>query len=361
MRKVKGIVGEGHEHRLPQITTAIMALICVMVLLSPSAFADDAGTGSDGVAAITVSIVCSEHGSVNEKTGEFTETVPSGGDLHLSFAADEGYLIGKVLINDEPLAAADLEGIAGEQTGQIDLEGLEEDLSLQIVFMTPGDYADQEISPGTTGDPATGGGDDPGAGSDTPGDSTGDTPVDDPGSNDPTVQDDPGSDDPAEVSDPSAGDTGDAGDGSGTDGSGSEDDEEGFDPNDDWGAEDDAADPDSDEYQGTYDDDELGAQESEDTETDDTGVVEADTETTEETGSDGVTRSTGTAASKTVFESDTDSDEDEYKGDYGTPKTGDDALSSAAALLLMGIGFLYLACILASFEDAGQDEGGDSE
>ena len=353
MRREKRGMTDTFEHKLPQIMTAFMAVVCAVILLAPSVFADDADGQEDDVlqaagteSSVTVSIICSKHGYVNDKTGEFSETVSSGSDLHLSLTAEEGYLIGKVLINDESLAAADLEGIEGEQSGQLDLEGLEENLSLQVVFMTPEDYADQEISPGTTDDPSAGGGSD---------DTGTDIPGDDPGITDPEGQNDPGSGDPAEVTDPSTDDTGDAGDGS-------ESDDEGFDPDDDWGAEDDAVGPDSDEYQGTYDDGELGTQESQDAETDSDAVTEeSDTESQDETTSDGVAKSTGTAASKTVSESDTDSDEDEYKGDYGTPKTGDDSLDSAAALLLMGIGFLYLACVLTCFEQTGQKEGGDSE
>ena len=131
MRREKRGMTYSLEHKLPQIMTAFMAVVCALILLAPSAFADDAD-GSDDIVvqaagtepSVTVSIVCSEHGSVNDKTGEFTETVSSGSDLHLSFTADTGYLIGKLLINDEPLAASDLVGIAGETSGHIDLEGL---------------------------------------------------------------------------------------------------------------------------------------------------------------------------------------------------------------------------------------------
>ena len=356
MRREKRGITDSFEHKLPQIMTAFMAVVCALILLAPSAFAVDADGQDDDVLqaagtepSVTVSIICGEHGSINNKTGEFSETVTSGGDLHLSFAAEEGYLIGKVLINDEPLASADLEGIAGEQSGQLDLEGLEESLSVQVVFMTPEEYANQETTPGSTDDPPAGDGSE---------DTGTDTPADDTGSTDPAGQD--GNDDGDTTVDPQPSDDND---GTTEDGdTGTDDGDEGFDPDDNWGTEDEELAPQDNEYQGTYDDDELGTQESQDTETDSDAVTkETDTEIQDETTSDGVIKTTGSAASKTVSDNDTDSDEDEYKGDYGTPKTGDDALSSAAVLLLMGIGFLYLACVLASFEQAGQEEGGDSE
>ena len=57
-----------------------------------------------------------------------------------------------------------------------------------------------------------------------------------------------------------------------------------------------------------------------------------------------------------------DSDSDgkgDYKGDYSTPKTGDERTTSAASLIIMGIGFLLLSCIFTLLRDDELGKGGD--
>ena len=124
---------------------AAVSLITMMLLIvtcMQPVFAADADGAS--AATVTVSIKAGEHGSVNEKTGEFTETVAQGENMKLMIGCDEGYVIGRVLLNDEPLSASDLKELLGATSGYLDLEDLEDDLSVEIIFMTTSEFEIQK-------------------------------------------------------------------------------------------------------------------------------------------------------------------------------------------------------------------------
>lgn len=121
------------------ISLVVMALL-VFTWIQP-AFATE---GDATASAVTITIKAGEHGSVNEKTGEFTETVPQGENLKLAISSEEGYAIGRVLLNDEPLAASDLKELLGLSVGDLDLEELDDDLSVEIVFMTTSEFEIQK-------------------------------------------------------------------------------------------------------------------------------------------------------------------------------------------------------------------------
>ena len=124
---------------------AAVSLITMMLLIftcMQPAFATDADEAS--ATAVTVIIKAGEHGSVNEKTGEFTETVAQGENLKLMIGCEEGYVIGRVLLNDEPLSASDLKELLGATSGDLDLENLEDDLSVEIIFMTTSEFEIQK-------------------------------------------------------------------------------------------------------------------------------------------------------------------------------------------------------------------------
>ena len=48
-------------------------------------------------------------------------------------------MIGNVLVNDEALSDEDMTGITGETAGVLDLEDLEDDLSIHVNFKVSGD------------------------------------------------------------------------------------------------------------------------------------------------------------------------------------------------------------------------------
>lgn len=338
--------------RKSKVLLMITALICLLLVNVPSSFADDAASSG---ATVTVSISCGDHGTVNANSGEFAEVITSGSDLHLVIAADEGYLIGSVLINDEPLAASDLVGIAGETSGQLDLEGLEDDLSVQITFMTEAEYEEYKGESGIVTDPfagdVTGGGDtDDGAGAT----------VYDPENGDASQQDD---EDSGTTEDQEQTDDSDSG----------QDDDEGFEPDDDWGTDDDEADlemDDSEGYQGTNDDEDGYENTSEDSqqyETDEAEIIEisgtVDAAATDSTsGTDKIT-DIGTAASTVVEADDDDSDSETdgkggYYDDYSTPRTGDESMALPTVMILFGCSLLCLSGIIALRRREDAEEGG---
>lgn len=313
-------------------------------------FADDEGVAiqeAESGTSIVVSIICGEHGKVEGKTGDFTEMVTSGSDLKLILAADQGYLIGNVLINDEPLAASDLIGIAGKTNSQLDLEDLEDSLSVKIIFMTAEDYENQIPIPGPT-DSAAGGAS---SGNDSWQSDEG-TSADGTGEADPTMQG--GGSGIITDTDTADGFGGESVDGeNSSDNTEDDEDEDGFEPDDDWGAEDDAEDLAM-----------LASAESDDTSAgNDYAAAESDAAAIDldnSISSDGIVKSVGTAASTTRGDntSDTDKDDDYEDGsdgkgdydendDYDTPKTGDESIFSAATLLIVGITLLCIAIVIA--------------
>lgn len=355
-----------HARITGRTSAAVMFLILAVIIMSigsQSVFADDTTSGGSTVAA---SIKCGEHGTVNEKTGEFTETVASGGNLHLEFAADEGYVIGSILINEEQLDDDDMDGIAGATSGVLDLEGLEDTLSVQVIFMTTEEYANQPTTGGEDNNPGNEGGtDDTGS----EGGNTGGQEQTDPGNNggddlsDPDngdeITDPQNPDDGNEADDPSIEDPSeiDDGTGDGTDSSYDPDydgtyDQGGTTGDTDSNYDDEDSDNEYSDEEGTSDDDQLSEQEA----SDDSIEEQTDTkdETAEETtsGTDTVSGSNDTKTSSAISkESDSDDDEDDAskgKGDYyDTPKTGDDRLVLPLSLTIMGLALIGIAAIIA--------------
>ena len=120
---------------------SLMLLIIMIVLMMSCgiSFADETGS------TINVQITSGEHGTVNDRTGSFTETAASGSNLTLKCRADDGYVIGTVLVNDAEVESEDLDGILNEATGQLTLEGLTADLTVTVNFTEFGSDADDVI------------------------------------------------------------------------------------------------------------------------------------------------------------------------------------------------------------------------
>jgi len=318
------------------ISLIVMALL-VFAWLQPAFAAEEVGASDT---AVTVTIKTGEHGSVNEKTGEFTETVSQGESLKLMIGCDEGYVIGRVLLNDEPLAASDLKELLGESAGELDLEELDDDLSVEIIFMTTSEFeiqkeygqvADDLSGDDTGADDSQQTSDESGEGTDdTSGDASSDTNTDPSDGAMADLGDDTAAD---STSSESSDDEDNAGaDSESDDGEDSSEDldslidsteaEDGDDTDDNinWGTIEDSEDTSDDTDTTAADDTEVTAGEDysadEDSETADT------TEQASETGSE--TKVSSEAAYLDTAKDDSDSTDD-GKGDYyDTPKTGDE-------------------------------------
>ena len=343
---------------------AAVSLITMMLLIvtcMQPVYAADADGAS--AATVTVGIKAGEHGSVNEKTGEFTETVAQGENMKLMIGCEEGYVIGRVLLNDEPLSASDLKELLGATSGYLDLEDLEDDLSVEIIFMTTSEFEIQkeygqvaeDLSDNDTGSDnnqqSSGeGGDDSGTQTGTEGTDTGIEDTDASGDNNATgeTESDPSGADTADSEDQSSENV----DGTDSDSTAAADPSENLDSLIDSTEALDGDETDDETNWGTIED-------SEETETDTDNDVLAETGTsTDTTGDD---KSDNTTATETVKAEDTaasdktdtadsekgDTDStDDGKGDYyGTPKTGDE--SDPYVWLVLIISGLGLAAVSA--------------
>ena len=316
------------------ISLIIMALLA-FTWMQP-AFAAEGDTPS-----VTVTIKAGEHGSVNEKTGEFTETVSQGEGLRLAISSEEGYVIGRILLNDEPLAASDLKELLGESVEELDLEELDDDLLVEIIFMTTSEFEIQKEY-GQVADDLSG--DDTGTGdsqqiSDESGEGTDDTSGDTSSDMDTDPSDggvtDPGDDTAA---DSTGSEFSDDEDNAGTDSESAdgEDISEDLDSLIDSTEAEDGDDTDDNINWGTTEDaDDTSVGDTDTTAVDDTEVMtgedysdddDSDTADTTDQAADteGETKVSSQAAYVDTAKDDSDSTDD-GKGDYyDTPKTGDE-------------------------------------
>ena len=121
----------------------IAALLMLCSMFCSPAYAEDGDTDQ-----VSIEVTAGEHGSVNGKTGSFTEKVDLGSDVTLTMKADDGYVIDAVSVNEAELEGEDLEGIAGESEGTLTLDALEEDTTVSVTF-TQGESAGGEGESGT--------------------------------------------------------------------------------------------------------------------------------------------------------------------------------------------------------------------
>ena len=319
---------------------AVFAAISLIVMaLLVFTWVRPAFAAEGDIPSVTVIIKAGEHGSVNEKIGEFTEAVEQGESLKLTIGCDEGYVIGRVLLNDEPLAASDLKELLGLSAGDLDLEELDDDLSVEIIFMTTSEFDIQkeygqvadDLSDDTGADDSPQTSDASGDVTDeTSGDTSSDTNTD---PSDGTVTD-PGDDTEADFTgDESSGDEDTTGaDSESVDEDDSSEDldslidsteaEDGDDTDDsiNWGTTEDSEDSSGDTGTTAVDDTEVTTGEDDsaydDSESADTIDQESDTESE--------TKVSSQAAYIDTAKDDSDSTDD-GKGDYyDTPKTGDE-------------------------------------
>ena len=142
----------------------VLSVVLSLAIGCASAFADEED--------ISVQVTVGEHGSVNGHTSDFEEIIESGNSLSLEINADSGYVIGAVLVNEEELPDDDTESITGKMKGTVDLEELEEDVTVSIEFeedpaVTEGSEDSQasgNAAPADTDESGTG--DDTGSGAD---------------------------------------------------------------------------------------------------------------------------------------------------------------------------------------------------
>ena len=142
----------------------VLSVVLSLAIGCASAFADEED--------ISVQVTVGEHGSVNGHTSDFAENIESGNSLSLEIEADNGYVIGAVLVNEEELPDDDTKSITGKMKGTVDLEELEEDVTVSIEFeedpaVTEGSEDSQasgNADPADTDESGTG--DDTGSGAD---------------------------------------------------------------------------------------------------------------------------------------------------------------------------------------------------
>lgn len=168
---------ERYYRNYTAIAACVALLLVVCGMLAAPAFADEEDAGTQ---TVSIAVTAGVHGSVNGKTGSFTENIDAGVDLTLEMKADEGYVIDTVSINDADLEEEDLEGIAGNQEGSLTLEEVADDMTVNVTFKE-----DDNVGTGEDGDaePAAGTGED----GNTPDNETGGTETTDPN----TEQEDP--------------------------------------------------------------------------------------------------------------------------------------------------------------------------
>ena len=125
-----------------------ISMMLSLVIGCASAFADEEG--------ISVQVSVGEHGSVNGHTSDFTESIETGQSLTLEIEADSGYVIGSVLVNEEELPGEDAGGITGKTKGSMDLEYLEEDVTVDVEFEEDQAISGEDEETGTAEDPGSG-------------------------------------------------------------------------------------------------------------------------------------------------------------------------------------------------------------
>ena len=105
-----------------------LALAAGLVWAAP-AFAEE-----EAEEAPELIVFVGENGTVNGHREDFTMQMTPGEDISLALQGDQGFAVGQVLVNDLPLEDEDMEGIAGESSASLVLEGIDSSLSVEVLF-----------------------------------------------------------------------------------------------------------------------------------------------------------------------------------------------------------------------------------
>ena len=83
---------------------------------------------------VRLEIMVDGHGSVNGRTEDFVQEMEKGASCTLLMSADEGYLTGEVLVNEEPLPEQERKAQIGKAQTELVLERLREDAEVSVRF-----------------------------------------------------------------------------------------------------------------------------------------------------------------------------------------------------------------------------------
>lgn len=125
----------------------LVTLVLALAIGSTAVFADEENP-SEGT--ISVQITVGEHGSVNGHTESYSESLAAGSNLILNCAADDGFVISRIYVNDAELDADDLDGVASKSTGNLTLESLTQNVTVAVQFSEAGADAGDPEEPGVT-------------------------------------------------------------------------------------------------------------------------------------------------------------------------------------------------------------------
>lgn len=116
----------------PWVVRGLMLLLILSagLICSTPAFAEDEAS-EDGPEMV---VIVGENGTVNGHREDFALQTKPGEDITLVLRGDAGYVVDQVLINDDPLEEEDMTGIAGKQTADLKLEGIDSSLSVEVKF-----------------------------------------------------------------------------------------------------------------------------------------------------------------------------------------------------------------------------------
>lgn len=127
MRERRGRLREGPRmvRRLILLLVLSAGLIC-----GAPVFAEDEPAGDGPEMTVTVG----ENGTVNGHREDFTLNMTPGENITLVMRGDTGFVVDEVLINDAPLEEEDMAEIIGEPEASLKLEGIDSNLSVEVMF-----------------------------------------------------------------------------------------------------------------------------------------------------------------------------------------------------------------------------------
>ena len=138
----------------PWVIRGLMLLLILSagLICSTPAFAEDEASEDEPEMVVIVG----ENGTVNGHREDFALQTKQGENITLVLRGDAGYVVDQVLINDDPLEEEDMAGIAGKQTADLKLEGIDSSLSVEVKFAQgeTGDGNDENSEKTEEGEPS---------------------------------------------------------------------------------------------------------------------------------------------------------------------------------------------------------------
>lgn len=108
----------------------LLLLMTAALIWSAPAFAEE----DEEETVPELSVIVGENGTVNDQREDFTMQMMPGEDITLALQGDEGFVVDQVLINDVPLEEEDMENVSGESSANLELEGVDSNISVAVMF-----------------------------------------------------------------------------------------------------------------------------------------------------------------------------------------------------------------------------------